>query len=100
MRAEIERNLMKEQQIDELVQELNKLRDLAEDTENMNGEYACQSMDESLDESIMFCLQEMDRYERLELLKNTLGVHTLEELVKSFKETCVKYGIKENEEEI
>ena len=99
MRAEIERNLMKEQQIDELVQELNKLRDLAEDTENMNGEYACQSMDESLDESIMFCLQEMDRYERLELLKNTLGVHTLEELVKSFKETCIKYGIKENEDE-
>ena len=99
MRAEIERNLMEEQQIDELVQELNKLRDLAEDTENMNGEYACQSMDESLDESIMFCLQEMDRYERLELLKNALGVHTLEELVKSFKETCVKYGIKENEDE-
>ena len=99
MRAEIERNLMKEQQIDELVQELNKLRDLAEDTENMNGEYACQSMDESLDESIMFCLQEMDRYERLELLKNTLGVHTLEELVKSFKETCIKYDIKENEYE-
>ena len=96
MRAEIERNLMEEQQIDELVQELNRLRDLAEDTENMNGEYACQSMDESLDESIMFCLQEMDRYERLELLKNALGVHTLEELVKSFKETCVKYGIKEN----
>lgn len=99
MRAEIERNLMEEQQIDELVQELNKLRDLAEDTENMNGEYACQSMDESLDESIMFCLQEMDRYERLELLKNALGTHTLEELVKSFKETCVKYGIKENEDE-
>ena len=99
MRAEIERNLMEEQQIDELVQELNKLRDLAEDTENMNGEYACQSMDESLDESIMFCLQEMDRYERLELLKNALGVHTLEELVKSFKETCVRYGIKENKDE-
>lgn len=97
MRAEIERNLMEQQQIDELVQELNRLRYLAEDTENMNGEYACQSMDESLDESIMFCLQEMDRYERLELLKNTLGVHTLEELVKSFKETCVKYGIKEND---
>ena len=99
MRAEIERNLMEEQRINELVQELNRLRDLAEDTENMNGEYACQSMDESLDESIMFCLQEMDTYERLELLKNALGVHTLEELVRGFKETCEHYGIKENEDE-
>ena len=55
-------------------------------------------MDIALDETIMFALQDMDRYERLELLKNALGTHTLEELVKSFKETCVKYGIKENED--
>ena len=96
MKAEIERNLMEQNRIDELVQELNDLRDLAEESDN---DYACESMDISLDESIMFCLQEMDRYERLELLKNALGVHTLEELVKSFKETCVKYAIKENEDE-
>ena len=96
MRAEIERNLMEQNRIDELVQELNDLRDLAEES---NNDYACESMDISLDESIMFCLQEMDRYERLELLKNALGTHTLEELVKSFKETCVKYGIEENEDE-
>ena len=96
MRAEIERNLMEQNRIDELVQELNDLRDLAEES---NNDYACESMDISLDESIMFCLQEMDRYERLNFIKNTLGVHTLEELVKSFKETCVKYGIKENEDE-
>lgn len=99
MKTEIERELMEEQQIDELIQELNRLRDLAEDTDNMNGEYACQSMDESVDETIMFALEEMDSYERLELLKNALGVHALEELVKSFKETCVKYSIKENEDE-
>lgn len=96
MRAEIERNLMEQNRIDELVQELNDLRDLAEESDN---DYACESMDISLDESIMFCLQEMDRYERLELLKNALGVHTLEELVKSFKETCVRYGIKKNKDE-
>lgn len=99
MKAELQRELMEEQQIDELVQELNRLRDLAEDTENMNGEYACQSMDESLDESIMFCLQEMNTYERLELVKNALGVHALKELVQGFKETCEHYGIKENEDE-
>ena len=95
MKAEIERNLMEQNRIDGLVQEINELRDLAEESDN---DYACESMDISLDESIMFCLQEMDRYERLELLKNALGVHTLEELAKSFKETCVKYGIKENED--
>lgn len=99
MKAELQRELMEEQQIDELVQELNRLRDIAEDTENMNGEYACQSMDESLDESIMFCLQEMNTYERLELVKNALGLHSLQELVKSFKWICEKYGIKENEDE-
>lgn len=95
MKAEIKRNLMEQNRIDELVQELNDLRDLAEES---NNDYACESMDISLDESIMLALQDMDRYERLELLKNALGTHTLEELVKSFKETCVKYGIKENED--
>ena len=96
MRAEIERNLMEQNRIDELVQELNDLRDLAEES---NNDYACESMDISLDESIMFCLQEMDRYERLNFIKNTLGVHTLKELVQGFKETCEHYGIKENEDE-
>lgn len=96
MRAEIERNLMEQNRIDELVQELNDLRDLAEESDN---DYACESMDISLDESIMFALQEMDRYERLNFIKNALGVHTLEELVKSFKEICVRYGIKENKDE-
>lgn len=96
MRAEIERDLMKQNRIDELVQELNELRDWAEECDN---DYACEDMDIALDETIMFALQDMDKYERLELLKNALGVHTLEELVKSFKETCVKYGIRENEDE-
>lgn len=95
MKAEIERNLMEQNRIDGLVQEINELRDWAEECDN---DYACEDMDIALDETIMFCLQEMDRYERLELLKNALGTHTLEELVKSFKETCVKYGIKENED--
>lgn len=99
MRAEIERELMEEQQIDELVQELNRLRDLAENTDDMNGEYACESMDESIDEAIMECLHEMDTYECLEVLKKSLGLYTLKELVQRFKETCVKYGIKENEDE-
>lgn len=96
MKAEIERNLMEQNHIDELVQEINELRDWAEECDN---DYACEDMDIALDETIMFALQDMDSYERLELLKNALGVHTLEELVKSFKETCVKYGIRENEDE-
>lgn len=96
MKADIERNLMEQNRIDELVQELNDLRDWAEECDN---DYACEDMDIALDETIMFALQDMDKYERLELLKNALGVHTLEELVKSFKETCVKYGIKENDDE-
>ena len=97
MKAEIERNLMEQNRIDGLVQEINELRDLAEECDN---DYACEDMDIALDETVMLALQDMDRYERLELLKNSLGTHTLEELAKSFKETCVKYGIKENEEEI
>ena len=96
MKAEIERDLMEQNRIDELVQEINELRDWAEECDN---DYACEDMDIALDETIMFALQDMDKYERLELLKNALGVHSLEELVKSFKETCVKYGIKENEDE-
>ena len=96
MRAEIERDLMKQNHIDELVQELNELRDWAEECDN---DYACEDMDIALDETIMFALQDMDSYERLELLKNALGTHALEELVKSFKETCIKYGIRENDDE-
>jgi hypothetical protein len=96
MKAEIERNLMEQNHIDELVQEINELRDWAEECDN---DYACESMDIALDETIMFALQDMDSYERLELLKNALGTHALEELVKNFKETCVKYGIRENEDE-
>ena len=95
MRAEIERNLMEQNRIDELVQEINDLKDWAEECDN---DYACEDMDIALDETIMLALQDMDRYERLELLKNSLGTNALEELVKSFKETCVKYGIKENED--
>jgi hypothetical protein len=96
MKAEIERNLMEQNHIDELVQEINELRDWAEECDN---DYACEDMDIALDETIMFALQDMDSYERLELLKNALGTHALEELVKNFKETCVKYGIRENEDE-
>lgn len=96
MRAEIERNLMEQNRIDGLVQEINELRDLAEECDN---DYACEDMDIALDETVMFALQEMDRYERLELLKNALGVHTLKELVQGFKETCEHYGIKENKDE-
>ena len=95
MRAEIERNLMEQNRIDELVQEINELRDWAEECDN---DYACEDMDIALDETVMFALRDMDRYERLELLKNSLGTNALEELAKSFKETCVKYGIKENED--
>jgi len=96
MKAEIERNLMEQNHIDELVQEINGLRDWAEECDN---DYACEDMDIALDETIMFALQDMDSYERLELLKNALGTHALEELVKSFKETCIKYGIRENDDE-
>lgn len=96
MKAEIERNLMEQNRIDELVQEINELRDWAEECDN---DYACEDMDIALDETIMFALQDMDSYERLELLKNALGTHALEELVKSFKETCIKYGIRENDDE-
>lgn len=96
MKAEIERNLMEQNRIDELVQEINELRDWAEECDN---DYACEDMDIVLDETVMFALQDMDKYERLELLKNALGTHALEELVKSFKETCIKYGIRENDDE-
>lgn len=96
MKTEIERNLMEQNRIDELVQEINELRDWAEECDN---DYACEDMDIALDETIMFALQDMDSYERLELLKNALGTHALEELVKSFKETCIKYGIRENDDE-
>lgn len=99
MRAEVEKNSMEQQQINELVQELCKLRNLAENTNDMNGEYACEEMDESINEAVIECLQDMDSYERLEVLKNALGTHTLGELIKSFKETCAKYNIKENDNE-
>ena len=97
MKAEIERNSMEQKRIDGLVQEINELRDLAEECDN---DYACEYMDKALDETVMLALQDMDSYERIKKKKNSLGTHTLEELAKSFKETCVKYGIKENEEEI
>ena len=74
------------------INELRRLRNLAENTDNMNGE----SMDESINEEIMKCLQEMNPYERLEVLKNSLGLYTLKELVQGFKETCKHYGIKDN----
>ena len=78
------------------INELRRLRNLAENTDNMNGEYACEEMDESINEEIAKCLQEMNPYERLEILKNSLGLHTLKELVQGFKETCKHYGIKDN----
>lgn len=87
---------VEEQQMDELIQELKRLRDRAENTDDMNGEYACESMDESVGEAIMECLHEMDSYECLKVLKNSLGLYTFKELVQRFKEICVKYGIKEN----
>ena len=98
MKNEIQEKQLEQQQINELVQELCKLRNLAENTDNMDGEYACESMDESINEEIMKCLQEMNPYERLEVLKNSLGLYALKELVQGFKETCKHYGIKKNED--
>ena len=98
MKNEIQEKQLEQQQINELVQELRKLRNLAENTDNMDGEYACESMDESVNEEIAKCLQEMNPYERLEVLKNSLGLYTLKELVQGFKETCKHYGIKKNED--
>lgn len=98
MKNETQEKQLEQQQINELVQELRRLKNLAENTDNMNGEYACESMDESVNEAIAECLYEMNLYERLEVLKNSLGLHTLKELVQSFKETCEEYGIKKNED--
>ena len=95
MKNEIQKKQLEHQPINELVQELHKLRNLAENTDDMNSEYACGEMDESINEEIMKCLQEMNPYERLEVLKNSLGLYTLKELVQGFKETCKHYGIKE-----
>ena len=95
MKNEIQEKQLEQQQINELVQELHKLRNLAENTDNMDGEYACESMDESINEEIVKCLQEMNPYERLEVLKNSLDLYALKELVQGFKETCKHYGIKE-----
>ena len=95
MKNEIQEKQLEQQQINELVQELHKLRNLAENTDDMNSEYACEEMDESVNEEIAKCLQEMNPYERLEVLKNSLGLYALKELVKGFKETCKHYGIKE-----
>lgn len=95
MKNEIQEKQLEQQQINELVQELCKLRNLAENTNDMNGEYACEEMDECINEEIMKCLQEMNPYERLEVLKNSLGLYTLKELAQGFKETCKHYGIKE-----
>ena len=98
MKNEIQEKQLEQQQINELVQELHKLRNLAENTDGMNSEYACEEMDESVNEEIAKCLQEMNPYERLEVLKNSLGLYTLKELVQGFKETCKHYGIKKNED--
>ena len=95
MKNEIQEKQLEQQQINELVQELHKLRNLAENTDDMNSEYACEEMDESVNEEIAKCLQEMNPYERLEVLKNSLGLYALKELVQGFKETCKRYGIKE-----
>ena len=77
MKNEIQEKQLEQQQINELVQELHKLRNLAENTDDMNSEYACEEMDESVNEEIAKCLQEMNPYERLEVLKNSLGLYTL-----------------------
>lgn len=96
MRAEIERDLMEQNSVDELVQKIIDLKVLAEDEDNDD---ACEAMDDALDETIVFALENMDRYNLLELLKNSLGVHTLEKLANNFKEICIKHGVDENEEE-
>lgn len=49
---------------------------------NEINEYACEAMDECINSTIMECLQEMNPYERLEVLKK-------------FKEICEQYDIKE-----
>ncbi len=95
MTNEIQEKQLEQQQINELVQELRRLKNLAENADDMNGEYACESMDESINEAVAECLHEMDSYECLEVLKNSLGLHTLKELVQGFKETCKHYNIKE-----
>ena len=92
MKNEIQEKQLEQQQINELVQELHKLRNLAENTDDMNSEYACEAMDESINEEIMKCLQEMNPYERLEVLKNSLG---LKEVIQKFKEICEQYNIQE-----
>ena len=81
MKNEIQEKQLEQQQINKLVQELHKLRNLAENTDDMNSEYACEEMDESVNEEIAKCLQEMNPYERLEVLKNSLDLYTLKELV-------------------
>lgn len=96
MKNEIQEKQLEQQQINELVQELRKLRNLAENTDGMDGEYACEEMDESINEAVAECLHEMDSYECLEVLKNSLGLYTLKELVQGFKETCKHYDIKDN----
>lgn len=98
MSKDIRLEIAEEQEIDELVAQLNHMRDLADETDSLNGEYASQDMDERVNEEIMFLLQEMDCYERLNLLKKQLGVHTLREMVTSFKEICKERGIKETED--
>ena len=98
MIKDIKLEMAEDQEIDELVAELNHMRDLADECEEVSGDYAGQDMDERINEEIMFLLQEMDCYERLELLKKQLGVHTLREMVTSFKEICKEHGIKENDD--
>lgn len=98
MIKDIKLEMTEEQEIDELVAELNHMRDLADECEEVSGDYAGQDMDERINEEIMFLLQEMDCYERLELLKKQLGVHTLREMVTSFKEICKEHGIEENDD--
>lgn len=96
---EIRQEIAEEEEIDELVEQLIHMRDLAYECEEVSGDYASQDMDDRVNEEIASLLHEMDNDTLLKILKKQLGVYTLRELVTSFKEICKEYGIKENEDE-
>lgn len=96
---EIRQEIAEEEEIDELVEQLIHMRDLAYECEEVSGDYAGQDMDDRVNEEIASLLHEMDNDTLLKILKKQLGVYTLRELVTSFKEICKEYGIKENEDE-
>lgn len=96
---EIRQEIAEEEEIDELVEQLIHMRNLANECEEVSGDYAGQSMDDRVNEEIALLLHEMDNDTLLRILKKQLGVYTLRELVTSFKEICEEYGIEETEDD-